>query len=165
MRWQRPFPRSSRQGCVQGRTDCVFGQKKRAYGGDAVGELVHVGLADEHGAGLAELSDLVPIVVGHMSGEGDRAARRRHVERVVVVLEDDGNAVERASRSPLASFTIECRCVFERARVQVDHGVELRAALVERLDACEVVTHELDRGELGSLPPGWSQARGKEPTS
>src|SRR5581483_2626898 len=57
---------------------------------------------------------------------------------VVVVLDDERNAVERTARPPCAPLVVQRRGVLERVRVDRDHRVDRRPCMVERLDPREV---------------------------
>src|SRR5205807_5821729 len=65
-------------------------------GGAAPGELVHVGLADEDGAGGAEPRRDRRVLLGDEVGEDLRAGGGAHAPRVEVVLEGDRDAMERS---------------------------------------------------------------------
>ena len=74
----------------------------RADAGQAEGELVQVDLAEHHGSGLAQHSHLKRVLRRHDAHERKRAAGGRHVGGVVVVLEQDRDAVQRTARATLA---------------------------------------------------------------
>src|SRR5690606_34682804 len=95
-----------------------------------------------------QLADLERVVRRDGACERERAGGRRQVVRVVVVLDDDRNAVQRAGQ-PAGAREQRVQRVGDGARRRV-HGhdrVERGAALVERLDALEVQVHEPARGQ------------------
>lgn len=76
-------------------------------GGDAGGEFVEVGLGDEDGTGVAEFLHLEGVGIGGEPEEGERAGGSGHVAGGVVVLDDDGDAVEGAAGTAGFAFAIE----------------------------------------------------------
>ena len=76
---------------------------------DAACELVQVGLADDDRAGVAQLPHLKPVALGHRALERGRAGGRRRIGRVVVVFQDDRNAVERTAGAARRALPIQ-RC-------------------------------------------------------
>src|SRR5690606_26801757 len=79
----------------------------RHAGRQEVGELGERGLAEDDCARAPQLSRDEGVVWRERSFEGDRTRGRRHVDRVDVVLEEDGHAVERAAAEAEASEQIE----------------------------------------------------------
>ena len=65
-------------------------------------------LGDDDGAGLAQLPHERGFIGRPQVPERERAAGRRHVERLDVVLDGDRNAVQRPSSAALAPFAVAC---------------------------------------------------------
>ena len=107
---------------------------------------MQVGLADEYGAGLTETPYLVSIVFRYKTGHCNGACGRRHVLCVVIVLEQDRDAVQWTSYIAGGTFAVERRSFLDRTRIDVDHRVELRTAVVECFDARQVLPDKLLRG-------------------
>ena len=99
---------------------------------------MQVGFGKDDGAGLPEFADLEGIVGGNRSRQRDRAARRRHVARVVIVLEDDRYPVQRTPRSALGTLPIQHLGPPAGERVDPDDGVQPRVPLIIGLDPCQV---------------------------
>src|SRR3989304_1457295 len=112
---------------------------------------VEVRLREEQSPRLAELPDLEAVVFGNEAGEGDGARRGGHILRVVIVLEDDGNPVERAPRATPPPVPIEGVRLLARSRIHVDERVQGRASAVEGFDPLEVLANPLSRAHLTSL--------------
>jgi hypothetical protein len=91
---------------------------------DPVGELGQSRLGDDDGACIAKVLRQRRFVRRHEAGERERAAGRRHVGRVNVVLQCDGDAVQRTADSPGRAIAIESIGLVERVRVHHDCGVQ-----------------------------------------
>ena len=115
----------------------------RADRRDPGGELVQVGLADEHGAGIPQPLDLESVASGLKALERQRAAGRRHVGGRVVVLEDERNTVERSTDAAGPPLVIERGRLIERRRIERDERVD--GPLVG-LDAREIQLNQSPRG-------------------
>ncbi len=74
---------------VVGVADAAAGAREAA---DAHGELVHVGLADDDGAGLPQTRDEGGVVGRLVADERERSDGRRHVVGVEIVLHRDWSA-------------------------------------------------------------------------
>jgi hypothetical protein len=74
------------------------------------------------------------------SSERERAAGRRHIARLNVVLERNRNPVQRSAHASRRALAIPFVGFLERARVHVNDGVE--PIFVQR-DARERLLHEL----------------------
>src|SRR5204862_3127247 len=61
----------------------------------------------------------------------------RHVEGVIVVLEDDGNAVQRRSPSFRLPLGVERARLVDRLRIERDDRVQGRSLAIERANARE----------------------------
>src|SRR6185295_7997535 len=70
---------------------------------------------------------------------------RRHVDRRVIVLDDDRDAVQRPADAAGATLGVEGTGLFERLWIERDHRVEARPFVVVRLDAGEVLLDEVVR--------------------
>ncbi len=136
----------------------VRGLVRRAHG-----ELVHVGLAEQHRARGAEALDHVRVVGGDEVGEHARAARgapARGAEEVLVRDRDPGERMGVAGRAPRVG---RARLGEALVGVDGDEGVEAR---VVALDPREARARELHagkplRGELArELGQGRSRHRG-----
>ncbi len=105
----------------------------------SVRELRERGLGDQDAAGLAHACYRSRIALGLEVRERCRAARRRQVAAVDVVLGDERNAVQRAAE--LAGFPelrIERIGLRERLLVDGDDRIEHRPLLIVGLDAREI---------------------------
>src|SRR6266850_2089123 len=69
----------------------------RVVGCDAVGEFVHVGLAEENGASVFELCDDCGVFFWNEFAQDFRTCRRPNACRIDIVLQRNRNAVERAA--------------------------------------------------------------------
>ena len=112
--------------------------RDRARGAE-VRPLGHVGLAEDHGARVAQAPGDVRVARRHRARERERARRRgQPVRRVHVVLHQHRDAVERPARALGLALRVERARDRDGFRVGLDHGAELRPAPVERRDAGEV---------------------------
>ena len=118
---------------------------------------MHVGLAEEDCARLAETPHLGGVVGRHRGRKGDRAGRRGHVGGVVVVLHHDRNPVQRAPHRARGALRVELRRALPRPRVDGDNRIDGWALLVEGRDARQVAVDEIDGG-------GRWRRRGRRPT-
>jgi hypothetical protein len=110
-------------------------------------EFMEVGLAEDDGAGLPKASNDERVFSRYERCQSQGRAGRRHVRRVVVVLEDDGNAVQRSAHLSGAPLCIHGPRVTFRRWVDADHRVERRSALVVGGDAGEVGARQVERAE------------------
>jgi hypothetical protein len=110
--------------------------------------LGEVRLAEDHGSRGAQLLDHERIARRLHVDERERARGGLHaVGRRDVVLHQHGNAVQRAARPRALAFLVERGRDGERIRIQLDHGIDARAGLVDRLDAREIEGRELLRAD------------------
>jgi hypothetical protein len=77
-----------------------------------------------------------------------RPGRRRHLDGLVVVLDNDRHAVQRADGSRRRHTAVEVVGERPHVRVDDDDGVDRRTGLIVRLDALQVRVDELAAGEL-----------------
>ena len=116
----------------------------RVLGGRPHSELVHVRLAQEHGAGVAETCDHGRVVGRHEALEDPGATRRGDPARAQDILDGHGHAVERATRYAPPPAVVGGACGGHR---RVAHQREVRAhARVDGIDAIEIGTRGRRRG-------------------
>ncbi|KYK56355.1 hypothetical protein DCS_03355 [Drechmeria coniospora] len=112
-----------------------------------VGPLRHVGLAEDDGAGAAQLGDDGAVARHRRADERVRAGRRVHgVGRGDVVLDEDGHAVEggaagRAGAVAVAPVLVEAARDVDGVGVDLDDGAQL---VVDLSDARQVGLDEVD---------------------
>ena len=115
---------------------------------DAVGELVRVRLADEHGARLAQACHTGRIARGHATGVGAATALRGYPGGVEQILGGDRNAVQQApveARRELVLGIPGCR-----ERLLGQHAGEGGHRRLDAGDPLEGGLGELDRGHLAA---------------
>src|SRR4030095_11788489 len=78
----------------------------RADCDDSRGQFVHVRFGDDDGAGFAKLAHLKSVAVRDKTGQRDGAGGGRVVGRVLVVLDDNRNAVQRSADMLLSALAI-----------------------------------------------------------
>ena len=110
-------------------------------------ELRHVRLRDHHRARVAQAFDDEGVLAGHHAFQRQRSGGRRHVDRLVVVFDEDRHAVQRSNRSRLAEAAIEIVRDLQRVVVHLHDGVERGAFLVVRVDALQVLLDERAAGQ------------------
>ena len=93
----------------------VVAGHRRGRAGHPVGELGHAGLGDDDGAGVAQVFHQRGVVGRHESVKGERSAGGDDVAGEDVVLERDGDAVQRSANVALGALAIEL-VGFRRAR-------------------------------------------------
>ncbi len=136
-------------------------------------ELVHVGLADEHGTRAREAFDHVRIERRRVVGKHPRTAGRAHARGDEYVLVRDGDAGKRAAGTPGHRRVGRLGVGQRTLGIDADEGIERR---VERGDPVEKTVRELDarqtlrakcRGELddGRGDHGERRSRGATPAS
>src|SRR4029453_6638559 len=74
-----------------------------------VGPLAEIGLAEDHGAGIAQAFDHERVRCRMIIRKRERAGGIHHAGDIDGVLEKDGNAVHRASYLPRLAFGVERR--------------------------------------------------------
>ena len=135
---------------------------------DARRELVHRRLAENHRARIAQLLDLKRVRRRLQRREAKRAAGGRHVGGVVVVLDQDRDAVQRPAHFLVGALAIQRVGFFARARVDHHDRVQPRPRLVVGLDARQVRLDQPARRDAARrpAPPGdrGSIARGPRRT-
>src|SRR6185503_11913887 len=109
-------------------------------------ELVHVELAEKHGARVAQLTHDFGIFSRYAVGIHGARGRRQNAGRVDVVLEADRNAVQRAAILAADDLGLECARLLERALRRDRYiGVDAR---VDALDAIEIRAREIDGRQI-----------------
>ena len=94
--------------------------------GGVAGQLRHRRLGDDDRAGVDQVLRERRLVGRDEAVEGERAAGRRHVRRVDVVLQRDWNAVQRAPHLAGRALAIAFVGILQRVGVDVDRGAEHR---------------------------------------
>ena len=118
---------------------------------DPVRELGELRLGENDRARGLEILRQRRFIWRHEIGEGERAAGRRHVRRMDVVLERDGNAVQRTENAPVRALAVERVGDGERARIHRDDRVQL---VLVRRDAREILRDDLVRRRAMLLERG-----------
>ena len=118
---------------------------------DARGELVHVGLAEDDRAGLFELAHQERIARRVKASERDRPRAGRHLDGLVVVLDQHGDAVERPARAARLALGIERVSGLAGARVEHRDRIERRTALIVGVDPRQVEIDQLPRRHIAGL--------------
>ncbi len=122
--------------------------------GDAIGELVHVRLAEEDRSRARELRGNVAVLVRHEIAENLRTRRRPDAARREVVFERNRNAVERPAPTPAAKLALRGpRLATGRVGKNRQESIDGR---IPPLDLRERRVHKLHRRNLA--PP--QQVRG-----
>ena len=111
---------------------------------------MQVALANENRTGFAQLPDLVTVVRGYETGQGNRAAGCRHVGSVEIVFEDNRDTVQWSAELTPASLFVQGLRVRDSIPVDVDHRIESRPLPVECLDTIEILSHQDFRGYLST---------------
>ncbi|MNZ49045.1 hypothetical protein D3C78_668020 [compost metagenome] len=108
----------------------LAGVERRVVAGGAEGQLVHVGLAQHDGAGLAQRTQARRVLARHEVGQRRGAGGGRQAGGVDVVLDHDGDAGQRLERQTGAARGVRRIGGGQRAlRVEGDEGVQLAAGL------------------------------------
>ena len=101
-------------------------------GCDAIGELMHAGLANHDGSGKLQLLSDGAVVFRHKIAIEERTRCGANSLRVKKILEGDWNAIERANVTLACTAGIGCRSLFERQfRCDCDEGVESRILFLD----------------------------------
>ena len=103
--------------------------------------------AEDDRAGVAELLHDERIIGRERAFEQHRAAGRRQIEGVEVVLEDDRNAVERRARPLAFALRVERTCGVQRLRIQRQNRSKVGPLPIVGLDPRDRELHEPLRGE------------------
>src|SRR6185437_2256801 len=124
----------------------------RRMGRAEVRPLAQVGLAEYDGAGGAQALGDERVARRDVRGEGERAGAGVHpVRRVDVVFYENWNSVERAAKLACLSLAVEARRDRRRVGVELDHGVDRRAFLIDRVDAGKILLNERRRAVAAAL--------------
>jgi len=112
---------------------------------NAHGEFVHVGLADNDGAGVAQARDEGRVGGRLIADERKRSDRGRHVVGVEIVLHRHRHAEQRASRVASRGPAIERVGLRDGARVEGEKGIERRAGAGVEIARGDVGQNGADR--------------------
>ncbi len=105
-----------------------------------IGPLAQVGLADDDGAGGAQLRSHVGVAFGPHAGQRQRTGGRAHaVAGGDIVFQQDGDAVQRTAHAPGGTLAVHLQRQLERFGIDLDDGVDARAGLVDVADARQVL--------------------------
>ncbi len=109
--------------------------------GPEVCPLAEIGLAENHGAGRAQLLSDKRIAGGDGAGKGKRSGGGHHaIGSIDVVFDEYGNAVQRAARAFLMALLVESIGDRQRVGIQLDNGVDGRTALVDFVDPLQILS-------------------------
>ena len=107
--------------------------------GANVGPLAKISFAQDHGAGLAQLRGDVSVLRRVRSHERQRSRRGAHAVRGIdIVLDEDGNAMQRPARPFRPALDFERVGNLESIGVEFDDRVDHGAGFVDLLNACQV---------------------------
>ena len=126
---------------------------KRAHG-PARCELAHVQLREHDRPRFAKLSNEKGVIGRHRPLEQERARRRRHVGRVEIVFQNDGDAVQGRTRSLGSALRVESARTLHRVRVHRDDRAQLRPSVVIGLDTGEIERDELLGAQRSGVESG-----------
>ena len=115
----------------------------RGMAGPEVGPLAQIGLAENHRSRLAQSLGDEGIARRDGAGESERAGGGHHaIGGIDVVLDENGNAVQRAARPFVAPLFVERIGDRQRVGIELDDGVDGRPALVDFVDALEILLRQ-----------------------
>ncbi len=114
----------------------------RAPAGDGVvaaevGPLAEVGLAQHHGAGVAQPAHKVGVVRAEAL-QGQRAGTGGHRCGVDVVLQQQRDAMQRTTQASFAALAVACGGFLQGIGVELDHRAQAWPGAVQRGDALQV---------------------------
>ncbi len=118
---------------------------------DPIGELGHCGFRDDDGAGRAQVFRQRGFIGRDETGKGQGAAGGRHVGGLDIVLEGDGDAVQRAAQMAARAFTVEFGGLFERVRID---GYGRMQLIFISCDALQVLADQFARGDASGFHRG-----------
>ena len=124
----------------------------RGVVGAEVRPFAQVRLAQDHRTGLAQPRHEEGILCRTVFRHRERAGRIDQAGDVDVVLDQDRQAVQRATDLAGLAFGVERLGVRERTRIELDHRVELRAPH-RRSRRCDPDTPASDRATSACRPP------------
>ena len=108
-----------------------------------VGPLAEVGLAQHHRTAFAQALHQVGVTHGAHAFQRQRSGAGAHlVGSGDVVLQQHGQAVQRATQLAIAALGITFARNGQRIGVHLDDAVQPGAAAVQRFDACGVALHQ-----------------------
>jgi len=119
--------------------------------GDAEGELMHVGLADDDGACRAQFCRHWRVLLRDEALQSRRSRAGGKPGHLDIVLDDDGDAAERLARTLLAAGVEGFGGLHRASLVERDEGVELGPCLGTRQRRrCQRLAGDLAGAEIGS---------------
>ena len=81
--------------------------------------------------------------------EGEGACGRHHrIGGLDVILDQNRHAVQWPARSVRAALLVQCGGDLQRTRIGLEHGTQLRAVTIQRLDTIEVDLRQAPRREV-----------------
>ena len=121
------------------------------YGTDrnvgAEGQFRHVGLAQDNRPCLANLPDLERIVRRQGAFERQRAAGGLQIVRIVIVLHNGRNPMQRPELSCLLEFRIQLVCPAQGIRVKHHESVQSVVPVIGR-NPIQIHLHQLPEGQI-----------------
>ena len=118
---------------------------ERGDGGGAGGQLVHRRLAQDDGAGAAQLFQLVGILRRLQRRQRQRTARGWHVLGIEIVFHQHRNAVQRPAWAFAGTLLVQRIRLRQRGGIERDDTVQRRALAVIGSDAGQIGLHQLPR--------------------
>ena len=120
----------------------------RADGLAPDGELMQVGLGQNESARFAQLLGHKGILIRHPALQGDAAGGGGHIGGIKVILQHHRDTMQRAAqRVVLFYIGVKGIRLLQRLGVYTDDGIDGRALVVIRLDACEIILAQLAAGQ------------------
>src|SRR5207245_9097820 len=105
--------------------------------------LAQVSLAEQQGAGPAQLLYQESVLRRLSADQSQRARRGAHpVRRIDVVLDEQGNAVQRAARAFLPAFLVQGVGQGQDVGVDLDHAAQRWALTIDGFDAVQVLLRQ-----------------------
>ncbi len=112
---------------------------------------MQVDLGQNQGAGFLQLSRDEGVVVRSEPLQAQRAARGIHVSRIDIVLEQQGNAMQRTNHSFRFQGCVHFIGNLQRPGIDQNHGVQRRPLLVEFLDPFQIHLRQAATGQNALL--------------
>jgi hypothetical protein len=120
----------------------VEGPRPERAVGAAGRELRQVHLREDHRPGITQPLDHERVVGRNRSVQQHRSAGGREIERIEVVLQHDGDAVQRRPPALGLPLGVQRARLLERLRVERDDRVQAGALFVVGLDPRQAQLHE-----------------------
>ena len=116
--------------------------------------LAQVRLAQNHGSGFAQPLRHARILLRRKAEKRERTSRRHHaIRRADVVLDQHRNTMHRPPRPLCFALRIHRIRNCQRIRIQLDHRIQRRPPLINRLDSLEIFLHNRPRRKFPRLHP------------